>query len=240
MLRVELMDITNAGTSASPSLNPSKIGATKYTLLQPLPWFGKRDAKRAAAEADAEVATSRADLAWADLAARVKTAYAQYYAVAESERLTREVLDLITRLESIAQARYAGGLAAQQDAIRAQVEQTTLRTDLVMVESERRRLAARLNTLVARPASAALERAAAHPRAAPAREAATGGSRGTRAHSQSRGAGRSGTGSFRGQAGGAADLGHYPDVSVGISPIQMGNKIGEWELMFEVSLPLWP
>ena len=240
MFRVELMDITNAGSSASPSLNPSKIGATKYTLLQPLPWFGKRDAKTAAAVADAEVATSRADLAWADLAARVKTAYAQYYAVAESERLTREVLDLITRLESIAQARYAGGLAAQQDAIRAQVEQTTLRTDLVMVESERRRLAARLNTLVARPASALLgepQRIRALPAPAKLQPADLEERVRTRNPAVLAEAARVRS---AGKQVETAGLNYFPDVSVGISPIQMGNKIGEWEVMFEFSLPLWP
>ena len=62
--------------------------------------------------------------------------FAQYYYVSHNLKLTREVLDLLARLESVAQARYAGGLAAQQDAIRAQVErpypqaqyQTRLRT----------------------------------------------------------------------------------------------------------------
>ena len=50
-----------------------------------------------------------------------------------NERLTREILDLMTRLEKIAQARYAGGLAAQQDVIRAQVEQTGMRNELIAV-----------------------------------------------------------------------------------------------------------
>ncbi len=36
----------------------------------------------------------------------------------------------MTRLEKVAQVRYAGGLAAQQDVIRAQVEQTSMRNEL--------------------------------------------------------------------------------------------------------------
>lgn len=43
--RVELMDITRMGEQ-SPSLWPSNVGGTKYTLTQELPWFGKRDLKR--------------------------------------------------------------------------------------------------------------------------------------------------------------------------------------------------
>ena len=30
----------------------------------------------------------------------------------------------------------------------------------------------------------------------------------------------------------------YPDFAVGVSPIQMGSRIGEWELMLEVNIPL--
>lgn len=30
----------------------------------------------------------------------------------------------------------------------------------------------------------------------------------------------------------------YPDFAVGVSPIQMGSRIGEWELMVEVNIPL--
>jgi cobalt-zinc-cadmium efflux system outer membrane protein len=30
----------------------------------------------------------------------------------------------------------------------------------------------------------------------------------------------------------------FPDVSIGVSPIQMGSRIAEWELMLEVSIPL--
>ena len=51
------------------------------------------------------------------------------------------------RLEQIAQARYAGGLAVQQDAIRAQLEQTAMRTELIAIDNEKRQLRARLTRL---------------------------------------------------------------------------------------------
>jgi outer membrane protein TolC len=35
-----------------------------------------------------------------------------------------------------------------------------------------------------------------------------------------------------------ADLNRYPDFAVGLSPIQSGSRISEWELMLEVSIPL--
>ncbi len=238
VFRVELMDITNAGMDAPPSLNPSKIGGTKYTVMQMLPWFGKRDAMRGAAEADAEAASSRAQVAWQETAMRVKTAFALYYFAAENERLIREVLDLMMRLESVAHVRYAGGLAAQQDAIRAQVELTTMRTDLVMVESERQRATARLNALVARPASAAL--------AAPERlRPLPPPSRLQVADLEERARARSpviAAEAARARAAGKmtelAELNRYPDFTVGLSPTQAKTRISEWEVMFEVSIPL--
>jgi hypothetical protein len=87
---------------------------------------------------------------------RIKTSYAEYYRAIGNERLTREVLELLSRLEQIAQARYAGGLVPQQDAIRAQVEQTGMRLELVGFENETRQSRARLNGLLGRDAAAPL------------------------------------------------------------------------------------
>ena len=86
-----------------------------------------------------------------------------------NRKLTLEILDLMSRLEKIAQVRYAGGLAAQQDVIRAQVEQTNMRSELVTLDSEARQVNARLNALLARPAPAPLaEPTLARPWPAPA------------------------------------------------------------------------
>ncbi len=236
--RVELMDITNSGMEASPSLNPSKIGATKYTVMQMLPWFGKRDAMREAAEADAQVASTKVDATWLELSMRIKSAYAQYYLASENEKLTQEVLELMARLEKVAQARYAGGLAAQQDAIRAQVEQTTMRTDLVMIEADKRRVSARLNSLVARPATAPLaapERI--RPLPPPARLVPADLEERARARKPAIAA-EAARARSAGKMVELADLNRYPDWTIGLSPTQMGNKIAEWEIMLEVSIPL--
>ena len=149
LFRMELQNITNAGTDAPPSLNPSKVGST-------LPFWGKRDLRRDVAAADAEQATARATVVWTELAARIKTVYARLYLVAQNEDLTREILGLLERLEAIAQVRYAGGLAAQQDVIRAQVERTSMRGELLTLEGEERGLRAAVNSLLARRADAPL------------------------------------------------------------------------------------
>ena len=156
VLRTELQNVTNYGSDASPNLLPSRVGSTQYTLMQPLPFWGKRDLKRAAAEAEAEVAQGKASVTWTEQAARIKTAYAQYFAVARLIWLTKDVIDLIDRLEAISQVRYANGLVPQQDAIRAQVERTAMRTELIQMETENHHTRARLNAVLARPAQSPL------------------------------------------------------------------------------------
>ncbi|HEY0858995.1 MAG TPA: TolC family protein [Albitalea sp.] len=238
MFRIELNNFTNTGNPAGPNLLPSRVGETMYTLIQPLPGWGKRALRQEAATADAAQADARAKAVWTELAMRIKTAYAQYHYVAGNERLTAEVLDLMTRLEKIAQARYAGGLVEQQDAVRAQLEQTAMRSELIMLDSEKQQLRARLNALLARESGAPLaEPLAPRPLPSPAAlEAATLAARA-----------RSGNPSLLAEearllaAMKSRDLtlrNRYPDFQVGLAPTQMGSRITAWQLMFEMNIPL--
>ncbi|HXF45930.1 MAG TPA: TolC family protein, partial [Burkholderiaceae bacterium] len=238
MLQVELRDVTNEGSGGSFNLLPARVGSTRYQFRQTFPAWGSRDAKRDAAAATADEAARRADATWAELALRIKTAYARYRQAHESLAQTRALLDLVDRLERVAAARYAGGLAAQQDAIRAQVERTSMLGDLAQLESELRSARARINGLLVRPTDAPL----AEPRdegALPALarlDAATLRERVLARNPQLaaedariRAAERSKDAVFANR---------YPEFTFGVAPIQTRNRIGEWELMFEINIPL--
>ena len=239
VLRAELMDITNAGTDKGTSLLPSQVGSTRYTLMQGVPWFGKRDLQRDAAVAGADRAQGQSAATWAELSAQIKSAYAQLYYVAGSQKITRDLFDLVVQMEKVAQTRYANGLAAQQDAVRAQVEQTAIKTGLVALNSSRRQVEARLNALLSRPANmplatpqslriipavASLENQAAleqrireHNPDLFVDEAAV------RASEKNR------------------DLAYrnrYPDFVLGVSPTQTGSTVREWGVMVELNIPL--
>src|SRR5512135_3896773 len=58
VLRTELMDITNQG-STGPRVLPSQTGNTRYTLMQTVPWFGKRTLQREVADAQAAQANGQ-------------------------------------------------------------------------------------------------------------------------------------------------------------------------------------
>lgn len=236
-LRVELQDITMGGEQ-NPSLSPSRAGSTRYQIMQDLPWFGKRDLKRSIATLDADAAKAGAAGTWQDIAARIKGGYAQSYYLVQNERLTHDILDLMNSLEKVAQARYASGLAAQQDVIRAQVELTSLANELIGLESDIRMNRVQLNMLLARPANAPL----APPNGTLALPESSRLDYALLEHRLRAGNPQLFAANARLQA---AELGRdlvlknrYPDFTVGIAPVQSGRSVKNWELMVELNIPL--
>ena len=236
--RIALQDFTNKTSGAATSLLPSEVGSTYYRVMQPLPFWGKRELRHEIAAAEASQAKGRTGSTWAELAAKIKTDFAQYYLVFNSQKLTQEMLALTLNLERIAKSRYATGLAPQQDVIRAQVEQTGLRRDLVMLEAERHYNMARLNILLLRDPNAALaepQRLRVLP--APAKLAHSTLAERLRNHSpqlftveaQLAAADKSRELAYKNR---------YPDFTLGVGATQMGNDIEMWELMVEFNIPL--
>lgn len=237
-LRTELRDITNQGMDASPNLLPGRIGSTKYTLIQPVPFWGKRDLKQEVAEAQANQARGNASVNWFELATRIKAAYIQYYLVVNTEILTRETLDITKDHEEMVRIRYASGLVPQQDVIRSQIEQTELRGKLLTLANERHHVQIQLNTLLKRspmaplaepkrlrtlPPAASLDYAALEQRLnALNPQLLVEDARVTAAEKNRELVYRN----------------RYPDFNLGLSPIQTGSRIAEWELMVELNIPL--
>ncbi len=234
-LRVELENITRGGTQTA-TLSPANVGDTKYLLAQPLPFWGKRDLKRDIAAAEADQAGGRAADTWAEVAGRIKALYAQYWLTHRALQLTRENIALSRQLEQIAQVRYASGLAAQQDAIRAQVERSTLDNELVGMETDYRQQAAFINAMLARNANAPLAEPSAL-RPVPARlDAAKLSERLVERNPQLAieaaridGAGKSRDLAYRN---------NFPDFIVGVQPMQVGDRVDAWNLMLELNIPL--
>lgn len=236
-LQIEWRDITKMN-SQNPTLAPSRVGATRYQIMQDVPWFGKRGLQRDIAHLEAEGAKGLSYGTWAELSSRIKASYAQYYTAHQIERLTREILDLMVRLEKVAQVRYAGGLAAQPDAIRAQVEQTGLKNELIALDNEKRMLQSRLNMLLARPAQAPLaapEQLRPLPQpvkldyAALAERVRARNPRLFAEESRLKAAEKNRDLVYKNR---------YPDIAVGIAPMQTGGSVKEWELMFQMNIPL--
>ena len=237
MFKTELRDISNRGDS-NPSLLPNRVGSTYYQVTQTLSFWGKRDLKRDIASTEADQARGRVGTSWAELSAKIKSEFAQYYLLVHSEKLIWEILELAANLERIAQSRYATGLAAQQDVIRAQIEQSGLRRELIMLKLDHHHTMTRLNTLLLREPHAPLaEPQRLRPLPPPEKLNYTVLEERLRANNpqlftldaQITAAEKNRDLVFKNR---------YPDFTLGVAPIQTGNRINEWELMLELNIPL--
>lgn len=237
MLRTEFRDMTRMGEQRA-TFAPSRTGSTRYLLMQSLPWFGKRALKEDIARFEADAARGGANGAWTEIAARIKTEHVRRYMLERVIRLAREELELMRRLERIARGRYTDGLAAQQDVVRAQLEQTGLRGELLEMENENRQIKTRLNALLARPSVARL----ADPEVlrvlpSPAKLDHSTLEERVRERNPQLFAEEARIGAAMKQRE-LIYKNRYPDFTLGVSPIQYQHAVQEWEVMIEFNIPL--
>jgi len=163
--QLELMDFTNAEYNAgreadaprrSTSLLPGEVGTSRYRLVQPIPFWGKRGLRREVASAQAEQGRASEQAALVEVEAVIKSAFARHYQATGQARILRETLALVTALERIVLTRYGVGLVPQQDAIQIQSEMTSLKVELLEAGRLRRNAVAGLNAALSRPADAPL------------------------------------------------------------------------------------
>lgn len=238
MFGVEWRDFTNEANGGAPNLLPARVGATRYALTQGLPGFGKRELRRDVAAAGADEAQQRAAATWVDLAWQIKQAYAAHFQQQARLDFGRDNLDALARLEQIAQARYAGGLAAQQDVIRARTEHTALRGELALLEGDNRQVVARLHGLLGgRPAVALQAPSRLRPLPSPAHlDGATLAARLVDRNPRLAADAARQAGAEKSRE--LAYRNRYPDFSVGVAAMQERSRISSYDLMFEVSIPL--
>lgn len=234
--QLELMDATNTMSGRSASLVPGEVGQTRYRVIQPLPFPGKRALRGAVAEAQAGMSAADEDAARVALTARVKGAFARYYQAAGQRQILEGTLSLLGALEPIVLTRYEVGLVPQQDAIRVHSEISSLRVNLIEAEQRQRDAAARLNAALVRPADAPLVVPAALP-GLPARLPLAELRSRMAAHSPELARLRAG----QRVAGHARDLTYrerYPDMAIGLTNNRPRSGTDSWDVMLEVDIPL--
>ncbi len=125
-------------------------------LSQSFPWpgnqgFGQRSQEHFALAADLD-----ADEMEAALVARVKEIYFQLAFMDRALRVMASTRDLLRDFLEVTSARYAVGAGPQQDILQAQVAIAQMTADITIVEQNRIAMAARLNSLLGRPATVAV------------------------------------------------------------------------------------
>ncbi|WP_027720853.1 TolC family protein [Maridesulfovibrio zosterae] len=109
----------------------------KYGLSQTLPWFGKLGLKGEQALRDADIKKARFDNLKLKIFTEVKKTYYDYAYLAQAIRITRENIELMKYLESVARARYSTGAGAYDGVIKTQVELGKLEERLRSLEERK-------------------------------------------------------------------------------------------------------
>ncbi len=232
MFSVEWRDIPND----SFTLAPSQVGSMKYTVAQTFPLGGKRKSKQRVAEAEAEKARWQRSTLSAALQAKLTTAFVQRYQAYQNEMLLKEELMFLREVERVAQIRHANGLTPQQDALKAQIEQTTLKADLIAAATEQRQASAKLNALLGRPANAPLAEPKALPPLPKPAALADAADRALGTNPELLAQAAAITAAQQNQR--LVRANRYPDLTVSVSPIQVGDRLADWEIMLSVNIPL--
>jgi len=119
-----------------------------FALSQSFPWFGTLRLKGSIEEKKAAALWQRFRAHQLALDHRVRTTYADYFYLGRSVAVTRENLDLLSRLERVAREKFAAGGENHPDVIRLQVEIGGVEDRLESLLDMRKPLEARFNALM--------------------------------------------------------------------------------------------
>ena len=231
-LRIEWQDISRT------NILPGQVGSMKYTVLQPLPGWGKRDAQKQVAAAATVVAQEQQRALSTDLRARVKIVFAQYYQAYHALQLNEELEKFTDTVAELAKSRYENNQSTQQDLIRAQLEQSSLQSERISLQASYSQSQARINALLSRPANAELQSPAAlrslPPPAVLNPDALE--SRLTQSSPQLAGLMAQTVVSLSNSELVRKNL--TPDFILGIAPVQRGTSFNTWDAMLEFTIPL--
>jgi cobalt-zinc-cadmium efflux system outer membrane protein len=214
-------------------------GRQKLTLMQGIPFFGKRGLRGDVAASAAQASAHSAEATALDIDAAVKMTFYDYVRLHEIERVLDEETLLLQRMRSAIQTRYAGELAEQQDVLKVTLAISQLDDQSTLNRRELAAVRARMNELLGRDAAAPLP----SPKwDTPAADVVLAGAMADTAVAR-----RPEVAAAQAEIAMAerslrlAKREFYPDFALGVM-YEFGGNAGEdgmWELMAGINLPIW-
>ena len=128
----------------------------RVQISQKLPFPGKRGLAGAAALAGAEAARADYGTLRLGLAEAAVHAFDDYYVAARAMEVNAHHRAMVAQIEASATAQYTAGRAGQQDVLEAEGEVIGLDRERLMLETQQRAAAVRINRLLHRPPGAVL------------------------------------------------------------------------------------
>lgn len=195
------------------------------SLSQRFPWFGKLDLREQRALYSAAAAHAEAEAKALDLVTETRRLAYELAFLDQWREIIRADQTTLERYEELANTRYAAGIGLGQAVIKIQAEITRDETRVLQIADRRSTVAARLNALRDRPASASLPAVELPEAQAPGavlvdleRRAVAARPEIARAEAEIAAA----------ETGAElAELERYPDVTVGFSYTQVGERDDE-------------
>lgn len=138
------------------TLNPSNTNMYMFMVGQDIPGPGKRRLREAVVQKDVELAETDIAVRARDVVDRVKRAYAELFLARKAIDVHHASVDLLRQLADVAQAKYTTGRISQQDVLKAVVELSRVHDHLITLDEQAQLAEAQLNTLLDRPAGAAI------------------------------------------------------------------------------------
>lgn len=234
VFKLELMDFTPEGKGKQ--YLPGRTGQSKYTLMQDLPWYGKRDLKASIAEQQADVAKFKAAKTQNELKAEMRRLYTRRYETHQMWLLNEEIDSVLHQIEQTANSRYQQGLANQQELIQTQLNRSQLAKMQIDLEANQQQLQSWTNAILNRAPSAEL----AFPADLPSLSnnelktlKDTDWLKKTPQWQQTVSERNAATLNER-----LVEKNRYPDFTVGVVAVQNQQQLEEWEGMVQFNLPL--
>lgn len=221
-----------------PNLLPGNVDLATYSVRQTIPLWGKRDLARGIAVREADAVR---DERWAvvlERLAQAEQAYVRFWHADAALAVVDRQTDLLGSIETVARERYALGLAAQQDTIRAQVARSRMQSERIERRAMRDEAIAQLNAGIGRPVDAVLTPPTAAPAIVVPVDSRSAGLAILRQQSHPMLRAQNAMASAAEDALVLQRRQRLPDLTVGVGMMQAGNRLDGYELMLEVEIPL--
>lgn len=219
------------------SINPGASMEREYSITQEFPFPGKLGLMGKMAEKEAQMTYEEYRGKERDIIREVKAAFYDYYMIHKAIEVSLETKEILHHLSKIAEAKYATGLVSQWDVLKAQIEQSQLANEIIILNQEKESVRARINRLLSRPveslvAEPALTDSDRTPLALEAMEEIA-----LRERPEIKGMERV---IEREDAGlNLAKKGYYPDFMVRLAQREEDRSAAGWVAEFGMRIPLW-
>ena len=153
--------IAQAASLDDPMLGVNGYPFSPYTLQtaggrstanvmasQTIPWIGKLETRACVAAAGTDVARAELVSAELEIVEQVKKSYYALSYLQQTIHTTEQSRDLMLEFSEIAEIRYTTGTVSQQDVLRAQVEVSSLESELIQLRQQLQSTRARLAQLL--------------------------------------------------------------------------------------------